>query len=193
MHALLRSVFLLAFTTAFLLVGAHPATTSAKDDFTYFAEAFNFVSTDAAGFETHVEVTGIDRPTTPNEVSLSISRVNPACSTPEAGCPYVLFSGDASGPVAEEDVRIQSNVQWARVATTITFVDQISGISCAAIVDITWRSTSEFFPDGNNPPGAKAQGFRKANAAGTITCAGEEFLGGQVDSNAEIARFILAS
>src|SRR4051794_34136973 len=47
MHALFRSVFLVVVTMVFLLLGADPATTRAKTDFTYFAEAFSFASTDA--------------------------------------------------------------------------------------------------------------------------------------------------
>jgi hypothetical protein len=188
MHTLPRSVLLLVCATALVLLGANPATTQAKTEFTYFAEAFSFASTDAAGIETSVEVVGIDYPTAPDEVTLQITRSNPACADPTAGCPYVLISGFVRAQVAGGDVRIQPNLRWARVATTITFMNEISGTSCSALVDLTWHSTSAFFPDGDND-----QGFRQADAAGTVTCAGEEFLRGQVDTVADIARFILSS
>jgi hypothetical protein len=188
MHALLRSVFLVVVTMAFLLLGAYPATTRAKTDFTYFAEAFSFASTDATGIDTRVEVVGIDSPTASDEVTLQITRSNPACADPTAGCPYLLISGFVRAQVAEGDVRIQPNLRWARVATTITFVNEIAGTSCAAHINLTWAATSEFFPDGDND-----QGLRWADAAGSVSCGGEEFLCGQVDANADIARYILSS
>jgi hypothetical protein len=169
-----------------LLPLAMPGTTSAKATFTSFAEA-SFVSTDAAGVETRVEVQAIDRPTGADQMSLEVNRSDPACAAPAAGCTYVLLAGYVSEPVAERDVRIQPNVRWARVATTITFVDDISGTSCAATINLIWRATGPFAPDG-----ADGSGFRQADAAGTVTCAGEEFLGGQVGGSAEISRFILA-
>ena len=191
-RALLRSSLLIALVAGTLLSAAMPNTTSAKKaEFTYFAEAFNFISSDAAGVETIVQVQAIDRPTEPDEVSLAVTRSDPACAAPDSGCPYVLLSGSVSGvPVAEGDVRIQPNLRWARVATSITFVDTISGTSCAATVDLTWRATSQIFPEGDFPQGDRVSGFRKADAAGTITCGDEEFLGGQVDPGAEISRFI---
>jgi len=182
----MRSTLLTCATVLLLAFGANTAPVSAKSDFTYFAEAFNFVNTDANGIETTVSLQAVDRLKAPDEVSLSISRVNPACASPEAGCPYVLFSGSVLAPVAEQDVRVQPNLSWARVATTITFVDAISGGSCAATINMTWQATGAFAPDGDN-----GQGFRKADASGTITCGNQEFLGGQVDSGAEISRFIL--
>lgn len=176
----------IAATVLLLLFGANPAPATAKNDFTYFAEAFNLSNTDANGLETTVSLQAVDRLKAADEVSLSISRVNPACADPEAGCPYVLFRGLVLAPVAEGDVRIQPNLNWARVATTITFVDTISGGSCPAMINVLWQATGDFAADGDN-----GQGFRKADASGTISCAGEEFIGGQVDSSAEISRFIL--
>jgi hypothetical protein len=45
MRALLRAVLLVALAAGTLLVAATPGTTSAKDKFTYFAEASPFDST----------------------------------------------------------------------------------------------------------------------------------------------------
>ena len=140
-RALLRAVLLVALTAGTLLLAATPGTTSAKDEFTYFAEAFNFVSSDSAGVETTVLVQAVDRPTRPDEVSLEVTRSDPACAGPDAGCPYVLLLGFVSVPVAE---------------------------------------------------GEDSSGFCNAAASGMVTCGDEEFLDGQVDSSAEIARFILA-
>lgn len=189
MRALLRSSLLFALVAGTLLSAATPSMTSAKKhEFTSFAEAFSFDSTDAAGIQTSVSVQAVDRPTRPDEVSLQVTRSDPACAAPDAGCPYVLLSGFVGVPVAEGDVRIQPKLRWARVATTITFVDEISGTSCAATIDLTWRATSEIHPEGED-----GSGFRNADAAGPVTCGGEEFLGGQVDDSAEISRFILSS
>src|SRR5919112_1981585 len=67
---LLRAVLLVMLVAGTLLLAAVPGTTSAKkDSFTSFAEAF-FTGTDAAGIQTNVQVTAIDRPTRPDEVSL---------------------------------------------------------------------------------------------------------------------------
>jgi hypothetical protein len=186
-RALLRAVLLVALAPGTLLLAATPGTTSAKKDpFTSFAEAF-FTSADAAGIQTNVQVTAIDRPTTSDTVALEVTRSDPACVDPDAGCPSVLLRGFVEVPVAEGEVRIQPQLRWARVAATITFVDEISGTSCAATIDLEWRATGHFVPDGED-----GSGFRKADAAGTVTCGGEEFLGGQVDPGAEISRFILA-
>jgi len=185
MRARAWSVLPFVVTTLLLLFGANPASAGAKNDFTYFAEA-TFLTTDAEGIETLVIMTGIDHVNTPDEVALEINRSNPACADPSAGCQFVLFSGFVRLPVAERDVRVQPNLYWAHVITTMPFVDNVSGTTCAATIDLSWRSTSEFFPEGDN-----GQGFRKADASGTVTCGGEEFTSGQVDSGAEISRFIL--
>jgi hypothetical protein len=185
-RALLRAGLLIALTVGILLAVAAPGTTSAKDRYTYFAEAFSYFQTDAAGVQTSVSVVAIDHPTRPDEVALEVNRSDPACRAPDAGCPYVLVSGYAVVPVAEGDVRIQPNLRWARVATTITFAGEVSGTSCAATLHLTWRATSEFHPDGDD-----AVGFRTADAVGTVTCGGEELLGGQVDGTVELSRFIL--
>jgi hypothetical protein len=147
-RVLLRAGLLVALVAGTLLLAAMPSTTSAKKaEFTSFAEAFNFISTDAAGVETIVLVQAIDRPTGPDELSLGVTRSDPACADPDVGCPHVLLSGSVSGlPVAEGDVRIQPNLRWARVATTITFVDEISGTSCAATIDLEWRGHGPFRP-----------------------------------------------
>ena len=185
-HALLCASLLVALAVGMLVAVSTPGTTSAKDRYTYFAEAFSFFQTDAAGVQTSVSVVAIDHPTRPDEVTLEVNRSDPACRAPDAGCPYVLQRGYVVAPVAEGEVRIQPNLRWARVATTIPFVDDVSGTSCAATIHLTWRATSEFSPDGDG-----GVGFRKADAVGTVTCGGEEFLGGQVDGTAEISRFIL--
>jgi hypothetical protein len=99
----------------------------------------------------------------------------------------VLLRGFVRMPVVEGDVRIHPKLRWARAGTSITFVDEISGISCAAIIDFEWRATGQFVPQGED-----GSGFRKADASGTVTCGGEEFLGGQLDSSAEISRFMLS-
>jgi hypothetical protein len=186
-RVLLRAGLLVALVAETLLLAAMPSTTSAKKvPFTSFAEAF-FTSTDAAGIQTNVQVTAIDRPTTSDTVTLEVTRSDPACADPDAGCPVVLLRGFVEAPVAEGEVRIQPTLRRARVAATIAFVDEISGTSCEATIDLTWHATGHFVPDGED-----GSGFRKADAAGTVTCGDEEFLDGQVDSSAEISRFVLA-
>ena len=150
MRALLRAVLLVALAAGTLLLAATPGTTSAKDQFTYLAEAVSFDSTDAAGIQTSVEVVASDRPTGPDEVILQVTRSDPTCSAPDIGGPEVLMSGYISVPVVEGDVRIQPQLRWPRGGTSITFVDQISGTSCVATIDLTWRATGQFAPEGED-------------------------------------------
>jgi hypothetical protein len=101
MRARAWSVLPITATALLLLFAANPASATAKNDFTYFAEALAFSNTDANGIETSVDLVGIDHLKTADEVFLSIGRVNPACADPAAGCPYLLLSGTVRLPVAE--------------------------------------------------------------------------------------------
>jgi hypothetical protein len=185
----LRLVLLLSLVALFL--GAHPASaapTSAniKNNYTYVAQA-GFLMIDAAGMETLVNIYGTDHVLTPDEVFLEISWYNPECLDPNAGCPPPS-GGSVGVSVAEEEVRIQPDLKWAYVSTTVPFVDVVSGSTCTLIIDLTWDATYDIIHDGD-----RGQGFRRAEAAGSLTCAGEELLGVPVESNAELSRYMLLS
>jgi hypothetical protein len=185
----LRLALLLSLVA--LLLGAHPASASptsatVKNNFTYVAEAA-FLMIDAAGIETLVNMAGFDHVRTSDEVFVEISRYNPECLDPNAGCPPPS-GGSVRMPVAEEDVRIQPDLNWAHVSTTVPFVDTVSGTTCTLIIDLTWAATIDFIHDGG-----KGQGFRRAEASGTLTCAGEELLGAPLESSAQLSRYMLLS
>jgi hypothetical protein len=185
MRALLRLVLLLALAAGTLLSVPTPGMTSPKDELDYFIEPYELSSTDASGVQTQVSGQIEDGAMKPDTVFLSVTRIDPACAAADAGCRYVLLDGIASEEVAEGDVRVQPNLRWARVATTVTFVDAISGSRCAMTIDLTARATSEIFLEGYDD----VSGFRQADATARITCGGEDLLGGKADGFAEIARF----
>ena len=187
MRALLRLGLLLALAGGTLLSVPMPGLSSAKGEFDYFIEPYEFSSTDAAGVQTFVSGQIVDHATRPDYVFLPVTRIEPACAAPDAGCPYVLLDGIVSEEVAEGDVRVQPNLRWARVATTVTFVDEISGSSCAMTIDLNARATSQLHPDEDG------SGFLNADATATVTCGGEELLGGPADGFAEISRYIRSS
>ena len=173
---------LLAVSLLVLLVSTADA--GAKDRFTYFAEA-RFTMVDSAGIETTVSVTAIDRPTTQDVLSVQIVKSNPACADPSAECDYILVSGFFQAPIAEPHIRIQHNLYWARAGASVEFLDEVSGNTLIARIDLDWTSTGDFAPEFDD-----GSGFRRAVAEGSIRLAGEELLGRQSD-HAEIARFIL--
>jgi len=184
MRALLRTVLLVGLAAGTLLAIPAPGMTSPKHELDYFLSGVINDNTDAAGLQTGVSMQVIDG-ATPDTVFLSVTRNDLACRAPDAGCPYVLLDGVASEAVAEGDVRIHPNLRSARVTTTVTFVDAISGSRCAMTIDLKAHATSEIFLEGYDD----VSGFRRAEAAGTITCGGEKLLSGPVDSDAEIGRY----
>lgn len=159
----------------------------AKDEFTYFAEA-DFWLVDETGTETRASVTAIDYPTGRDILGIGLSRSNPACADPAAGCDYILLSGYVRAPVEERDVQIQGKLRWARTDASIEFPDQVSGSTVPVTIELDWKSTGDFAPEFDD-----GSGFRRAVAQGTIRVATEELLGGQSDTGAELSRFILSS
>jgi len=135
-----------------------------------------------------VNIYGTDHVLTSDEVFLEFSLTNPACADASAGCPFLLFGGSVNVPVAEEDVRIQPYLNWAYVSTTAPVLDMVSGTTCTVVIDLSWGATNDFIHDGD-----RGQGFRRAEASGTLTCAGREFLGGPASSSAELSRYMLLS
>ena len=87
-----------------------------------------------------MSVTGVDRPTGPDTVPLEVTRSDPACHDPNAGCPGALPRGFIEALVANGEVRIHLKLRRSRVAATITFVNEVSGTSCATTIGAPWAN-----------------------------------------------------
>ena len=173
-------VLVLALATVLL-----PSTAGA-DRPTFVARAY-FSSTDGSGIVTAVLVVATAAPSG-SDVVVEVSRANPACSAPGAGCPYVLLYAWLRAPLADRGFRIGGSLSWATLETTVEPFDTVSGTPLPVAINLTWAAIGGFVTDGARP-----DGFRRAAAAGLVASGATDLAPTQPSLDGELERYAVST